>query len=237
MLLKLGGLRVTRDLFWTPSHYALPVPSVSLLATELLLKSFITFRSSLGKSQGLKIMILCPHLYDIFFGFNQQLVLEFFGHLHIKELLQSSLDGHGALAVPLLHLVAELISVVELFDLFKICLVIAIAKKRQYCGIRDGEKVMPHIHSVSEPDDVKPGKWLDSETVVHIPEGPLPLRGYSPSPPPKKPPDQGFAYPSTPFISMLMSMVSSPSSSARQILRNWSSLSSLTGLFFKYLKE
>lgn len=105
-------------------------------------------------------MSFCPHLYDIFFGFNQQLVLEFFSHLHIEELLQSSLDGHGALPVPLLHLVAKLISVVELFDLFKICLVIAIAKKRQYCGIRDGEKVMPNVHSVSEPDGVSQGQWL-----------------------------------------------------------------------------
>lgn len=84
-------------------------------------------------------MSFCSHLYDIFFGFDQQLVLEFFGHLHVEELLQSSLDGHGALPVPLLHLMAELISIVELFDLFEICLVTAIAKKRQHRGVR-GEK-------------------------------------------------------------------------------------------------
>lgn len=84
-------------------------------------------------------MSFISHLDDIFFGFDQQLVLEFFGHLHVEELLQSSLDGHGALPVPLLYLVAELISVVELFDLFKICLVIAIAEKKQHCTVRDGE--------------------------------------------------------------------------------------------------
>lgn len=70
------------------------------------------------------------NLYDIFFGFSQQLVLELFGHLHIEELLQGSLDGHGALPVPLLHLVAELIPVVKLFDLFEVCLVIAVAEER-----------------------------------------------------------------------------------------------------------
>lgn len=90
-----------------------------------------------------KIMSSCPHLYDIFFGFGQQLVLELFGHLHIEELLQSSLDGHGALPVPLLHLMAELISVVKLFDFFKIRLVIAIAEEKQHCRIRDREKGMP----------------------------------------------------------------------------------------------
>lgn len=90
---------------------------------------------------GLKITSSSPHLYDIFFGFSQQLVLELFGHLHVQELLQSSLNGHGPLPIPLLHLVAELISVVELFDFFKIRLVIAIAEERQHCGVRDREKV------------------------------------------------------------------------------------------------
>lgn len=81
------------------------------------------------------------NLYDIFFGFGQQLVLELFGHLHIEELLQGSLDGHGALPVPLLHLVAELISVVKLFDLFEICLVIAVAEEKQHCRVGDGGKM------------------------------------------------------------------------------------------------
>lgn len=85
-------------------------------------------------------MSFCLHLYDIFFGFGQQLVLELFGHLHIEELLQSSLDGHGALPVPLLHLVAELVSVVELLDLFEICLIIAVAEERQRSRVGDGGK-------------------------------------------------------------------------------------------------
>lgn len=83
-------------------------------------------------------MSFCPYFYDIFFGFNQQLVLELLGHLHIEELLQSSLNGHRTLPVPLLHLVAELVSVVKLFDLFEVCLVVAIAEERKHCGVKDG---------------------------------------------------------------------------------------------------
>lgn len=75
-------------------------------------------------------MSFCLNLYDVFFGFGQQLIFEFLGHLHVEELLQSSFNSHGALSVPFLHLVAELISVIKLFDLFKIGLVIAIAEER-----------------------------------------------------------------------------------------------------------
>lgn len=71
-----------------------------------------------------------PHLYNTLPGLSQQLVFKFFGHLHVEELLQSSLNGHSALPVPFLHLVAEFIPVVKLLDLLKICLVIAIPEER-----------------------------------------------------------------------------------------------------------
>lgn len=175
-------------------------------------------------------MSFCLHLYDIFFGFGQQLVLEFFGHLHIEELLQSSFDGHSALPVPLLHLVAELISIVKLFDLFEICLVIAVAEERQHGSVGDGgQGILRCPQTLSEPGTMARSTLKLRFTFLKDPSLIEPFL--------KEPPPQSFAYPSTPFMSILMSMVSSPSSSAKHILRNWSSLSSLTGLFFKYLKE
>ena len=60
---------------------------------------------------------------DALFGLSDQFALELLGHLRIEELIESSLYGQSSLPVPLLHLVTELIPVVELFYLVKVCLV------------------------------------------------------------------------------------------------------------------
>lgn len=67
---------------------------------------------------------------DALFGLSNQFALEFLGHLRVEELSESSLYGQRSLSVPLLHLVTELIPVVELFDLVKVSLVPGISEEK-----------------------------------------------------------------------------------------------------------
>ena len=60
---------------------------------------------------------------DVLLGFGDQLALQLLGHLGVQELGEGPLDGQRPLPVPLLHLVAELVPVVELLDLLKVGLV------------------------------------------------------------------------------------------------------------------
>lgn len=64
-------------------------------------------------------------------GLSDQFALELLGHLRVEELSEGSLYGKSALPVPLLHLVTELISVVELFDLVKVSLFPGEAEDKQ----------------------------------------------------------------------------------------------------------
>lgn len=63
------------------------------------------------------------YLDDVVLGLCDEFVLEFLGHLRVEELCEGAFDGQGPLSVPLLHLMAELISVIELLDLIKVRLV------------------------------------------------------------------------------------------------------------------
>lgn len=63
------------------------------------------------------------HLNNIVLGFSDKLILQFLGHLWIQELLKGTFNGKGSLLVPFLHLVTELIPVVELLNLIKVCLI------------------------------------------------------------------------------------------------------------------
>ena len=63
------------------------------------------------------------HLDDVVLGLGQQPVPQLLGHLGVQEVLEGVLDGQRALPVPLLHLVAELVPVVELLDLLEVGLV------------------------------------------------------------------------------------------------------------------
>lgn len=63
------------------------------------------------------------YLDDVVLGLCDEFVLEFLGHLRVEELCEGPLYGQGPLSVPLLHLMAELISVIELLDLIKVRLV------------------------------------------------------------------------------------------------------------------
>lgn len=66
------------------------------------------------------------HLNNIVLCFSNKLVFQFLGHLRIQELLQGTFNSKGSLLVPFLHLVTELIPVVELLDLIKIGLISSI---------------------------------------------------------------------------------------------------------------
>lgn len=63
------------------------------------------------------------HLNNIVLGFSDELVFQFLGHLRIQELLQGPFNGKSSLLVPLLHLVTELIPVVELLNFIKVGLI------------------------------------------------------------------------------------------------------------------
>lgn len=65
------------------------------------------------------------------FGLSHKLALELFGHLRVEELVESPLDGQRSLPVPLLHLVAELVPVVELLDFVKVGLISSVSEGRQ----------------------------------------------------------------------------------------------------------
>ncbi len=62
-------------------------------------------------------------LSNIVLGFSNKFVFQFLGHLRIKELLQGTFNSKSSLLVPFLHLVTELIPVVELLNLIKIGLI------------------------------------------------------------------------------------------------------------------
>lgn len=73
------------------------------------------------------------------FGFSNKFALELFGHLRVEELGERSLYGQRSLPVPLLHLVTELVPVVELFDFIKVGLISSVSEARQRKdGIRIG---------------------------------------------------------------------------------------------------
>lgn len=63
------------------------------------------------------------HLNNIVLGFSNKFVFQFLGHLRIQELLQGTFNSKSSLLVPFLHLVTELIPVVELLNLIKIGLI------------------------------------------------------------------------------------------------------------------
>lgn len=63
------------------------------------------------------------HLNNIVLGFSNKLVFQFLGHLGIQEMLQGTFNSKSSLLVPFLHLVTELIPVVELLNLIKIGLI------------------------------------------------------------------------------------------------------------------
>lgn len=86
------------------------------------------------------------HLNDVLFGLNQQLVLQLFSHLHVEELVEGTFDGHCALTIPLLHLVAELVPVIKLLDFLKIRLVTTIPVRG-----RDGGDVTPALAELPGP--------------------------------------------------------------------------------------
>lgn len=65
------------------------------------------------------------------FGFSNKFAFELFGHLRVEELGESSLYGQGSLPVPLLHLVTELVPVVELFDFIKVGLISGVSEESQ----------------------------------------------------------------------------------------------------------
>lgn len=63
------------------------------------------------------------HLNNIVLGFSNKLIFQFLGHLSIQELLKGTFNSKCSLLVPFLHLVTELIPVVELLNLIKVCLI------------------------------------------------------------------------------------------------------------------
>ena len=66
------------------------------------------------------------YLNDVLLCFCNKFVLQLFRHLRVKELFEGSFNGQSALSVPLLNLVAELISVVKLLYLFIVRLVTSV---------------------------------------------------------------------------------------------------------------
>lgn len=83
-----------------------------------------------------KLMSAYPN--DALSGFGDQLALELFGHLRVEELVEGPLDGQGALPVPLLHLMAKLVSVVELLDFVKVGLVPGVPERGAQGGGQRG---------------------------------------------------------------------------------------------------
>jgi len=83
----------------------------------------ITHKASLGLQAGHGSALRERYPDDVLFGLGDELALELLGHLRVEELGEGPLDGHGPLPVPLLHLVAELVPVVELLDLVEVRLV------------------------------------------------------------------------------------------------------------------
>lgn len=68
---------------------------------------------------------------DALLGLADEFTLELLGHLRVQELSEGSLDGQSSLPVPLLHLVTELVPVVELFDFIKVRLIPGISEERR----------------------------------------------------------------------------------------------------------
>lgn len=166
-------------------------------------------------------IFLKSNLDYILLGLSNKFIFQLLAHLRIEELVEGTLDGQHSLLIPLLHLVTEFISIVKLLNLIKVGLIsIPEHNKHTY-------KILfffPHNYTIHFVFTVNQKTflvflifciWLNDTTVNLV----------------------GEFYPLTPTKSMHMSIMSSPSSSAKHIFRNWSPFSSFTGLFFKYLKE